>query len=95
MMNDKAVENSLKPLISKADTFIAVTPENPRAMKAEELGKIAKKYCHNVLVCDNANSAVDSVKTKITENDMLFVVGSLYLAGEVRTNLLEYFKKID
>lgn len=95
MMNDKAVENSLKSLISKADTFIAVTPENPRAMKAEELGKIAKKYCHNVLVCDNANSAVDSVKTKITENDMLFVVGSLYLAGEVRTNLLEYFKKID
>ena len=95
MMNDKAVEESLKPLISKADTFVAVTPENPRAMKAEELGKIAKKYCHNVITCDNANSAVDSVKTKITESDILFVVGSLYLAGEVRTNLLEYFKKID
>ncbi len=95
MMNDKAVENSLKSLISKADTFIAVTPENPRAMKAEDLGEIAKKYCHNVITCDNANSAVDSVKTKITENDMLFVVGSLYLAGEVRTNLLEHFKKID
>ena len=95
MMNDKAVENSLNPLISKADTFIAVTPENPRAMKAEDLGEIAKKYCHNVITCDNANSAVDSVKMKITENDMLFVVGSLYLAGEVRTNLLEYFKKID
>jgi dihydrofolate synthase/folylpolyglutamate synthase len=95
MMNDKAVENSLKPLISKADAFIAVTPENPREMKAEELGKIAKKYCHNVIICDNANSAVDSVKTKITDSDMLFVVGSLYLAGEVRTNLLEHFKKID
>lgn len=95
MMNDKEIENSLKPLILKADTFIAVTPENPRAMKAEELGEIAKKHCHNVITCDNANSAVDSVKTKITENDILFVVGSLYLAGEVRTNLLEYFKKID
>ncbi len=95
MMNDKAVENSLKSLISKVDTFIAVTPENPRAMKAEDLGEIAKKYCNNVLTCYDANSAVDSVKTSITENDMLFVVGSLYLAGEVRTNLLEYFKKID
>jgi len=91
MMNDKAVENSLNPLISKADTFIAVTPENPRAMKAEELGKIAKKYCHNVITCDNANSAVDSVKTKITDSDMLFVVGSLYLAGEVRNKLLKMF----
>lgn len=95
MMNDKEVENSLKPLISKADTFIAVTPENPRAMKAEELGGIAKKYCHNIIVCDNANSAVDTVKNKLTDNDMLFVVGSLYLAGEVRAKLLENFKNID
>ena len=95
MMNDKAVEKSLKPLISKTDVFIAVTPENPRAMKAEALGETAKKYCHNVLTCDNANSAVDIVKNKLTDNDMLFVVGSLYLAGEVRTKLLEYFKNID
>ena len=95
MMNDKEVENSLKPLISKAGTFIAVTPENPRAMKAEKLGEIAKKYCHNVIVCDNANFAVDTVKNKLTDNDVLFVVGSLYLAGEVRSNLIEHFKKVD
>lgn len=91
MMNDKAVEDSLKPLISKADTFVAVTPENPRAMKAEALGEIAKKYCHNVLICDNANSSLDLIKSKITENDMLFVVGSLYLAGEVRNKLIKIF----
>lgn len=95
MMNDKAVENSLKPLISMADTFIAVTPENPRAMKAESLGEIAKKYCHNVLVCDDANKAVDLVKEKITEDDIFFTVGSLYLAGEVRTKLIETFRNVD
>ncbi len=91
MMNDKAVEDSLKPLISKADTFVAVTPENPRAMKAGILGEIAKKYCHNVTLCDNANSSLDLIKPGITENDMLFVVGSLYLAGEVRNKLLKMF----
>lgn len=91
MMNDKAVEDSLKPLISKADTFVAVTPENPRAMKAEVLGEIAKKYCHNVICCDNANSSLDLIKSEITENDMLFVVGSLYLAGEVRNKLIKMF----
>jgi dihydrofolate synthase/folylpolyglutamate synthase len=95
MMNDKAVEDSLKPLISKADTFVAVTPENPRAMKAEALGEIAKKYCHNCLVCDNANSSIDLIKNQLTEDDMLFVVGSLYLAGEVRTKLLAEFKNVD
>lgn len=91
MMNDKAVEESLKPLISKADTFVAVTPENPRAMKAEVLSEIAKKYCHNVICCDNANSSLDLIKSEITENDMLFVVGSLYLAGEVRNKLIKIF----
>ena len=91
MMNDKAVEESLKPLISKADTFIAVTPENPRAMKAEVLGEIAKKYCHNVTICDSAISSLDLIKSEITENDMLFVVGSLYLAGEVRNKLIKIF----
>ena len=91
MMNDKAVEESLKPLISKADTFVAVTPENPRAMKAEVLAEIAKKYCHNVICCDNSNSSLDLIKSEITENDMLFVVGSLYLAGEVRNKLIKIF----
>ena len=91
MMNDKAVEESLKPLISKADKFVAVTPENPRAMKAEALSEIAKKYCHNVIICDNANSSLDLIKSEITENDMLFVVGSLYLAGEVRNKLIKIF----
>ena len=91
MMNDKAVEDSLKPLIKKADMFVAVTPENPRAMKAEVLSEIAKKYCHNVICCDNANSSLDLIKSEITENDMLFVVGSLYLAGEVRNKLLKMF----
>ena len=91
MMNDKAVEESLKPLISKADKFVAVTPENPRAMKAEVLSEIAKKYCHNVICCDNANSSLDLIKSEITENDMLFVVGSLYLAGEVRNKLIKIF----
>ncbi len=91
MMNDKAVEESLKPLISKADTFVAVTPENPRAMKAEALGEIAKKYCNNVIICDNANTSLDLIKSEITENDMLFVVGSLYLAGEVRNKLIKIF----
>jgi dihydrofolate synthase/folylpolyglutamate synthase len=91
MMNDKAVEESLKPLISKADTFVAVTPENPRAMKAEALGEIAKKYCHNVIICDNANSSLDLIKSELAENGMLFVVGSLYLAGEVRNKLIKIF----
>ncbi len=95
MMDDKAVEDSLKPLASKSDIFVAVTPQNPRAMKAEVLSNIARKYCNNVLVCDEATVAIDLVKEKLENSDILFVVGSLYLAGEVREKLLEDFKCVD
>ncbi|MGN1317020.1 MAG: bifunctional folylpolyglutamate synthase/dihydrofolate synthase [Acutalibacteraceae bacterium] len=91
MMGDKAVENSLKPLIKKSDVFICVTSENPRAMKARELAEIAKKYCKNVLVEESPEKAVKKAKTMLNEKDVLCVVGSLYLAGEVRKTMLEIF----
>lgn len=91
MMADKAVEDSLKPLIKKSDCFICVTPENPRAMKGEALSEIAKKYCKNVLVVESAKKAVKLSETMLNNNDVLCVVGSLYLAGEVRETLLEIF----
>ncbi len=91
MMADKAVEESLKPLIMKSDCFVCVTPENPRAMTGDALSLIAKKYCNNVIVIDSPKSAVKKMETMIGENDVLCVVGSLYLAGEVRETLLEIF----
>ena len=91
MMADKAVEKSLKPLIKKSDCFICVTPDNPRAMKSDELSQIAKRNCSNVLVIDSPKKAVKFAETMLNEKDVLCVVGSLYLAGEVRETLLEIF----
>lgn len=88
MMNDKEVEASLKPLLLKTDKFIAVTPQNPRSMSSEELAEIAKKYCRDVIICSNPNEAINIAKNNLGKNDALFVVGSLYLAGEVRENLV-------
>jgi folylpolyglutamate synthase/dihydropteroate synthase len=34
-------------------------------------------------------------KAELTEKDALFVVGSLYLAGEVREKLIKEFTNID
>ena len=91
MMADKEVESSLFSLISTADIFVAVTPDNPRAMNAVELGTIARKYCNNVLEMDDPVKAVEYCASILSENDMLCIVGSLYLAGEVRTTCLELF----
>ncbi len=93
MMGDKAVENSLEPLMKCTDVFYAVTPHNPRAMTSTELSEIARKYVKEVYAVDEITDAVNLSCTSLDENATLLVVGSLYLAGEVRETLLEIFKK--
>lgn len=91
MMADKAVKASLKPLIEYSDTFIAVTPDNPRAMSCDELAEIAKLFCDDVTAIPSPVEAVKTAVEALGENDALLVVGSLYLAGEVRETLLKLF----
>lgn len=93
MMADKAVETSLKPLMERSAEFISVTPENPRSMSASELQNIAKNHCSKTVAIESPQKAVLYALNKLKSNDMLCVVGSLYLAGEVRETLLNYFKK--
>ncbi len=95
MMADKAVESSLKPLFSRCSEIICVTPDNPRAMPAEDLSTIAKKYCSKVEAIDDAKLGVDYVMNKIQKDDIFFLVGSLYLAGEVRGKVVENLKKFN
>ena len=91
MMADKAVEDSLKPLMLKTDIFFAVTPENPRAMKAQDLAGIAGKYSKQVFAVEKIKAAVKTAFSLTNEDTALLVVGSLYLAGEIRETLLEIF----
>ncbi len=95
MMADKAVESSLMPLMKKTDVFFAVTPENPRAMKAHELAGIAIKYSEKVFTVENIKQAVNISLAAADEKTAIFVVGSLYLAGEIRDYLIEFLKKFN
>lgn len=89
MMADKAVETSLKNIMCSADCFVCVTPDNPRAMKAEELAVIGKRYCENTISIDSPLEAVDYIFSNVKDDDVVCAVGSLYLAGEIRTKLKE------
>ena len=91
MMADKDVEVSLKPLMKETDLFIAVTPENPRAMNSEELREIAKRYSKEACSFESIRSAVDFALSVSDDDSAVFVVGSLYLAGEIRGYLKEKF----
>ena len=84
MMKDKDVEGYLSVVAPKCRKIIAATPSNPRSMPADELAKIAKKYCNDVVVIDNP---IDAVNFAEKSKKLFLVCGSFYLAREVRKEL--------
>ncbi len=86
MMADKDVDSSVKNLSTNARIMIATECSNPRAMKADKLADICKKYCSEVYAMPNPFEAVDKA-FEITKDNLIAVCGSLYLASEVREHL--------
>ena len=85
MMKDKDVNSYFEILAPYFDKIITVTVNNSRAMSAESLAEIAKKYNKNVFACENPHNAVSNEKGNC---DFLFVGGSFYLAREIIKDLL-------
>lgn len=86
MMRDKDIDGYLSIIAPFCERIITVSPNNSRAISADELKNIAKKYCANV---SSAYSAVDAINRAKQYNNFHLVCGSFYLAREVRNLLLE------
>lgn len=86
MMRDKDIDGYLSIIAPFCDRIITVAPNNPRAISAEELKNISKKYCKKV---SSAYSAADAINHAKEYNNFHLVCGSFYLAREVRNLLLE------
>ena len=84
VMADKDVQPMLQQLAPLAERFITVRPDNPRAMKAEELAeRIRQAGC----CAESAPTVAEGVQrvTELTGNDGVgCAIGSLYMLGEVR-----------
>jgi len=90
-MRDKDYESYFERLAPLFDRIIVTTSSNPRTESTEKLALCAKKYCSDVLACENPNEAVDLAFSLLEEGESLVVCGSLYLASDVREKL---FSKI-
>ena len=89
MMEDKDVTKVLSLLCNEFDSMITVTPSNPRAMKAEKLAELAKKYCKNVQSFENELEGLKFAVNSLEKDGVLLVCGSLYLCSD----LYKYFRK--
>jgi len=89
VMKDKEYEVMVRELSAVAKRFIAVTPETPRALPADELIKVMAKYCNNVEFSDTIREAVEKSVSSASGDDVIAALGSLYYIGQVRELLLQ------
>ena len=88
MMKDKDCKEVLKRTLPYCKKAIAVEVENlPRAMKKEELKDLAINYC-NTVTAENYDEAIKTA----SNDEVIFVFGSLYLASGIREKLKNFFK---
>lgn len=87
MMKDKDTAGSVKIMAAMADRFYAVTVDNPRSLPAPELVKEAAGLCPAAALSSPAE--ILPLMEKISPEDTLILCGSLYLAGEIRSELLK------
>src|SRR5690606_12276583 len=87
VLKDKEYKAMVEIVAPIASGFIAITPENARALSGKELAYFISSYCKNVSFSDTIKEAISKSLKIATPNDIICAFGSLYYIGEVR----EYF----
>ncbi len=84
MLSEKDWENSVKLIAEYADEFVVTTVPSLRSNASEEIVKMMKMTGIDVCYVESCEEAFVLAKEKAGENGMVFVFGSLYLAGALR-----------
>ena len=87
-MADKDVKGMMGMLTPLAHSFIAVKPDNPRAMEADELAKLLQGLGAVAESCDSIKEAVAKAVDEAGKDGIVACLGSLYFSGEIRQSYL-------
>ena len=84
VMADKDVSEIVSLLAPVAESFYTAAPNNDRAMPAEQLAELIKKFGVPATPCASVSDAVHAAISHVEKGGKICAVGSLYMAGEVR-----------
>lgn len=83
MMADKEVEKYVEKIAPLCESVICVTASNPRAIKGDELLKIAEKYCDNCKFTENPQEGYKYILSSANTDGTVLVCGSFYLMSDI------------
>ena len=86
VLADKDVGEMAALLGEAGSEYITVTPDSPRAMEAGELAAVLRRLGKKAQACGSIAEAIETAKHTAGKDGVVCCVGSLYLAGEVRSH---------
>jgi dihydrofolate synthase/folylpolyglutamate synthase len=81
MLGDKNYTYALQELAPLAKHIITSEPFSPRALKADQMAEMAKKYNDHVEAEADIIKAIEKAKKLADKDSVIVICGSLYLAG--------------
>jgi dihydrofolate synthase/folylpolyglutamate synthase len=84
-LRDKAVDEIAGQLFPHAREVIFTEPRTPRSISAPRLAEIAAHHAAHFRVIVSAEQALDLVLEEASPDDAIFITGSLYLVGQLRS----------
>jgi dihydrofolate synthase/folylpolyglutamate synthase len=86
-MRDKAISEMAEILFPLADRVLATMPENPRSATPQEIQQAASRTGAEIELVEDVKEAVERARALATPDKIMVVTGSIYLVGEVMSNL--------
>ncbi|RDW19754.1 bifunctional folylpolyglutamate synthase/dihydrofolate synthase [Oceanobacillus chungangensis] len=84
ILKDKDYQHMIEEVSPVIDQFITVTPDNPRAIPADELASYLIEHRIPAIAADSYDAAVELAYQESGEKDVICAFGSLYYIGEIK-----------
>ncbi len=87
VMADKDIQQMIDQLAPLVKEFVAVTPDNPRALSADVLAAMLEERGFSAVSCGSVAQGVRMAIELAGADGIVCALGSLYMLGDVRTEL--------
>ena len=84
VLADKDYGEMFRPVMELVDTFVCITPDNPRKLEATELAKHLTVAGAKALAAQNVKDGVKAAKELAGQDGAVLCFGSLYSIGDIK-----------
>lgn len=88
VMADKDYSDMYRIVAPYISRYVTVTPDNPRALRAEALAETLRVYGKPVIACPTVAEGVAEALRQTGSGEAVVAFGSLYMVGDIRAAVL-------